>query len=242
MIFPAYAIPFAFLITMLGSWSAQAIIKHGYRSMVVGFAAGAIITVAFLGLLPEALSSGIHPGNIFLAVILGFFVLDVAQRYLHVHVCNVDIDEGHSGHVHTFASPWIAALSMCGHSLMDGLLLGVAVLQDGPEGLAISLAVLAHRFCDGVNIVAATTHCAEKPNRKILWGNAVSPAIGFGLAFVFKPTVAVVPFILAFFAGTFLCLGATDLLPHSRQDRDARSMVAAWAGVIVMGLIVNLVH
>lgn len=228
----------SFVLTIFGGWAALRFQRLGFRSHVISFAAGTLIAVALVDLLPAALAGSTSGTTwVFVAALAGFLVFDCAQRYLYVHVCNVEVETGHSGHAHTFASPWIGVLSMCTHSLIDGVLLGVASLAPPAVTAVVVLGILTHRFCDGVNIVAVHTSCGRESEFPALIANALAPVVGFALSGLWNPPRDMVPLLLALFAGFFLCLGATDLLPRSRQGSPA-AWPAAWVGALIVTFIV----
>ncbi|HEU6447858.1 MAG TPA: ZIP family metal transporter [Verrucomicrobiae bacterium] len=163
-------------------------------------------------------------------------------------------------HAHTLADKsakqlsWVGtALGLTFHSLLDGLALA-ASMEAGKHGsskisgLGVALVVILHKPFDAMavsTLMAASG--SSKFSRHILNGLfALATPVGavlfyFGANYFLGPDVPVLGCALAFCAGSFLCIAASDLLPelqfHS-HDRGKLS-VALLAGIavaIVIGL------
>ncbi|MDD1605503.1 MAG: ZIP family metal transporter, partial [Methylococcaceae bacterium] len=137
----------------------DAVLPHG-----ISFAIGALLAVAFWGLIPEAFEA-VKPeqfqslSGTILVGILGFFVLEklLVWRHCHFGDCaaydeeehdhNHDHDHEH-GHHHG-VSKSAGALIIIGdgiHNFVDGVLIGAAFLTDVQLGIVTSLAVAAHEI------------------------------------------------------------------------------------------------
>ena len=111
---------------------------------LVAFSAGALIGVAFLHLLPEALDkvtigeSSIF--KIFIYLIMGFSAFFVLEEFIGWH------------HHHDTRHPEIASFSYLIlfsdglHNFIDGLIIASAFLADFQIGLITSLAVISHEI------------------------------------------------------------------------------------------------
>jgi zinc and cadmium transporter len=160
---------------------------------------------------------------------------------------------------HTLAEESARQLSWVGtviglalHSLLDGITLGAAVSADSHDGrvgfigLGAALAIILHKPFDAMAIATLMTasHTSRARRHLLNWLFALISPVGvllfyFGVAKTFGAESAFVGGALAFCAGTFLCIAATDLLPelqfHS-HDR-LRLSVALLVGV---GLAVGI--
>ena len=114
---------------------------------LVSYAVGALLGVALLALLPEALET-MAPANALgtlLAGILLFFVLEklVLLRHCHTDEC----------HVHGAAVP-LVLLGDAFHNFIDGATVCAAVLTSVPLGVNTAIAVAAHEIPQEVGDVA----------------------------------------------------------------------------------------
>ncbi|HEX4210637.1 MAG TPA: hypothetical protein VHY56_09605, partial [Candidatus Binataceae bacterium] len=80
--------------------------------------------------------------------------------------------------------------------------------------------------------------------RAIVWLliDMATPVFGAITATVIPLPVTLVPWLLAFFAGSFLYIGASDLLPEAREHDSPLVGVATAAGMLAMYLVAQLLH
>jgi len=102
---------------------------------------------------------------------------------------------------------------------MDGFAIGVAFQAGRAVGLVVAVAVLVHDFSDGLNTVnvVVTNGGQRKMAMRWLLLDAVAPMIGAGLSLFFVFPKNGLSLVLALFAGFFLYIGASDLLPESQH-------------------------
>jgi ZIP family zinc transporter len=211
----------ALAATMLGGWFAISL--RDRLHLVLGFSAGAVIGLAFFDLMPEAIATGAGWGAraIFLFSALGFFLYAVIDRVVLLHEYGHHHGPGHHdpGHEHVEKRGWVGAASFSAHSFLDGFAIGVAFQADPAIGVMVAVAVLVHDFSDGLNTVNVVLKNGGDSRTALRWLmlDAVAPVLGAGLSLVVRvPQESLAP-ILAVFAGFFLYIGATDLLPESHH-------------------------
>jgi len=175
--------------------------------LILGFSAGAVIGVAFFDLLPEAITVGAKfpaPTEIFAWTALGFLSYLVLDRILSFH--------GDATHRGAFT-----ASVLCIHSLLDGVAIGLAFQTSKAVGIIVAIAVLTHDFSDGINTMNIVLK--NRGNRAValrwLLLDAVAPVAGIASTLLFTLPSAGFGVALALFAGFFLYIGASDLIPES---------------------------
>ncbi|HKD48523.1 MAG TPA: ZIP family metal transporter [Rhizomicrobium sp.] len=202
----------AFLATMAGGLFALSL--RDRLHLVLGFSAGAVIAVAFFDLLPEAMETGgaWGPRAILSLSALGFFVYTLVDRLVLLHSHDGD-PEGDA------ARGWIGAGSFSAHSVLDGFAIGVAFQAGYAVGVTVAIAVLVHDFSDGLNTVNVVITSGGKRKMALRWLmlDAVAPVIGAGISLFFIFPRNILSLALALFAGFFLYIGASDLLPESHH-------------------------
>jgi zinc transporter ZupT len=203
--------------------------------LVLGFSAGAVIGVALLDLLPEAMRSGaptIGEFGVAAAMAAGFLVYLVIDRAFLIGAAGQASHRGHLG-----------AGSLTVHSLLDGLGIGLGFQASTSVGVVLALAVLAHDLADGMNTVNLSVGGAHSRTvtRGWLVADALAPLVGIGLSRLIRvPETALAP-MLAVFAGFFLYIGASELLPESHHRHPkAWTTVATVLGVVLIGVVVRL--
>jgi zinc transporter ZupT len=203
----------AFVATMVGGLFAISL--RDRLHLVLGFSAGAVVGVSFFDLLPEALESGQMWGgrNILMFLALGFFLYTLMDRIVLLH------DHGDHGDHHSKSRGWIGASSFSAHSLLDGFAIGIAFQASRTIGTMVAIAVLVHDFSDGLNTVNVIVKNGGDRRLALRWlaMDAVAPVIGAAISLlIVLPRAGLAP-ILAVFAGFFLYIGASDLLPESHH-------------------------
>ena len=221
--------------TLLGGWLALRL--AGRIHLVLGFSAGAVIGVALLDLLPEAMTLGVNrqgegPFGVATFVAVGFLAYLVVDRSLLMLAHG---DAQHRGH--------FGAGSLTAHSLLDGLGIGLGFQASPAVGVALTVAVLAHDLADGVNTVNLSLNGSKSPRvaRRWLWADATAPLVGIGLSLLIRPPAGALTLLIALFAGFFLYIGASELLPesHHRHPR-AWTTAATVLGVALIWAVVRL--
>ncbi len=227
--------------TMLGG--ALALRLRDRTHLILGFSAGAVVAVAFFDLLPEAIGLSVpiySVSEVLSLVALGFFVYLLLDRVLLLHSHAHD-EVGEESHEH--ARGHIRAGSLSLHSVLDGVGIGLAFHVSPAVGLVVAAAVLAHDFSDGINTVNVITRHGGSRTRALLWLgiDALAPLLGIGATLLFSVSDAVLGLLLALFAGFFLYIGASDLIPESHHAHPKLlTTVMTLAGALVLFVVIKL--
>ncbi len=210
--------------------------------LLLGFSAGAVIAVSLFDLLPEALSlgSGYPPSTLLGFTGLGFFGYTVLDRMIVLHTHHDD--EHDEGHIHHKVSrAWLGAGSLSGHSLIDGLAIGLAFKVSAVVGGVVAMAVLVHDCSDGMNTVNMVLRNNGTRRQALGWllTDAIAPVIGATISLFFALSTGGLALTLALFAGFFLFIGASDLLPESHHSHPKFLTTAATlAGAASLYLVI----
>ncbi len=205
----------AFCSTMAGG--SLALKLRDRLHLILGFSAGAVIAVAFFDLMPEALQLGSNYGvtNILAFVAAGFLLYLLLDRLilLHAHAAEHDNTQPVESRGH------VRAGSLSIHSFLDGVGIGLAFQVSAPVGAVVAAAVLAHDFSDGINTVNVVMRHGGQFKKALRWllVDAIAPVLGVLATLFFSVTDQHLGVLLAFFAGFFLYIGASDLIPESHH-------------------------
>ncbi|HSO01780.1 MAG TPA: ZIP family metal transporter, partial [Gaiellaceae bacterium] len=128
------------------------------------------------------------------------------------------------------------------HSFIDGLGIGLAFGLDNETGFLVFLAVVAHDFADGLNTVGFVLRQSGDRKRAIRWlaVDAAAPLAGAVVGSALTVSEASLGQLLALYAGFFLFMGATDLLPHAHEHPSVRRValtLAGFAAIFAVSLI-----
>jgi len=208
-----------FFMTLLGG--LLALHYQDRLHLILGFSAGAIIAVAFFDLIPEAISLTGEAGgasSVLALVAVGFAAYMVLDRTVAPH--------GHKGRrtERLWQRGALGAGSLAVHSFLDGFAIGLAFQVSSAIGAVVAAAVLAHDFSDGINTVGVVLG-REGGNRSALgWLliDAAAPVLGAATTLVLALPQSALGFGLALFAGFFIYISASDLLPESYHDHPTR--------------------
>ncbi len=200
--------------TMLGG--VLALRLRDRLHLILGFSAGAVVAVAFFELLPEALElSSITYENqtTFLLVAVGFFSYLLLDRVLLLH------NHTHAEKEQAESRGHIRAGSLSLHSFLDGVGIGLAFQVSPAVGFVVAAAVLAHDFSDGINTVGVVIQNGGSRSKALRWlfVDAVAPLLGVLSTFLFVVSESTLGLLLAVFAGFFIYIGASDLIPESHH-------------------------
>ena len=206
----------AFCATMTGGYMALRL--KDKMHIILGFSAGAVIAVAFFDLLPEALalSGKAHdPSTIISFTALGFLLYLVLDRVILLH----DHGHEHGGEHPAESLGHVRAGSLSVHSFLDGLGVGLAFQVSAAVGTIVAVAVLAHDFSDGINTVQVVVRHGGEAKKALRWliVDAAAPVLGILATLFFKVNMESLGLLLALFAGFFLYIGASDLIPESHH-------------------------
>lgn len=201
------------ICTLLGGFFA---IKFKDKlHLILGFSAGTILGVALFDLLPEAISltsNSLDIHAIMILVAVGFASYLFIDRLFSLEKHGDDCKKSsHSG--------TLSVITLILHSFLDGFIIGLAFKVSPDIGWIVAVAVLAHKFSDGINTVSVIIKDAKKQKEVIKWLliSSLAPVFGVILAFFLDISNISLGVILAIFTGLFLYISASELIPESHH-------------------------
>ena len=208
---------------------------------LVSYAVGAMLGVALLFLLPEALTL-ITPAAVFGTLLGGILVFFILEKLVLIHHCHTDECQ-----VHGATAP-LVIIGDAFHNFIDGAIICAAVLTSVPLGINTAIAVAAHEIPQEVGDVAILL-AAGYTRRRALILNVVSGGSGMVGALVAFGAVQLVPairpFVLAFSSASLLYIAMSDLIPdlHRGQvdSNSLRQVVLIAAGIVTIVVFERLV-
>lgn len=207
--------------------------------LLLGFSSGAVIAVALFDILPEVFA--LDGGASYMPFAgFGFLAFFALERYTAMHRSRE--------HVHVAAAheQELGALSAAGltfHSFLDGIAIGVGFQTSPKIGLLIALGIIAHDLSDGLNTVTVVLAHGNPRKSATMWLalDMIAPLIGAATTLLFNLN-GILPWVLAFFAGSFIYIGASDLLPEAREHDSPLVGVATAIGMLAIYLITRIVR
>jgi ZIP family zinc transporter len=212
--------------TLLGGTFAS---RHRKDIGILGaFAAGVLITTSLLDLLPQtfrlATSINVPLEDVMALTVVGFLFLYIISRIVTSHVLNKD---GEYIEVKHPLGGLFATSQLSVHSFIDGLAIGFGFEADIHVGIIIAIAVICHDFTDGLSTVAVMLNSGNslKNSIRMLLLDAIAPVLGAVVALFIEVQQYYIVLLLPFFAGGFLYLGASDLLPQANEKNPKKLTV-----------------
>ena len=247
---------------LLSEKNQHKVLPHG-----ISFAIGALLAVAFWGLIPEAFEHAkpeqIQPlSGTILAGILGFFVLEKLLLWRHCHFgeCEAHGDDEHQhpeqlhahGHSHSHGSKTAGTFIILGdsiHNFVDGVLIGAAFLTDVQLGIVTSLAVAAHEIPQEVGDFAILLHSGYSRQKALFYNvlASLTTVIGGMLAYYSLADLHdSLPYFLALAASSFIYIAVADLIPSLHKKTDIKTslqqIALIAAGVALICTMHNIAH
>jgi ZIP family zinc transporter len=217
---PTLLAAMTFISTLLGGLTALKHKDHMHRFL--GYTAGVLLGVVAFDLLPEIFDAlrktGEAPTGAMIALVCGFILFHIVEKSILIHH-----HQEHEYEKHHHPQVGVAsAIALIGHSVLDGVGIGLG-FQAGTEiGIAVAIAVIAHDFTDGLNTVNLMLLNRNKTKKAIafLIADALAPILGALSTLLFSVSDTVLPLYLGFFAGFLLYIGASEILPeaHSKHS------------------------
>lgn len=217
---PEVAIPLAGLavLAIFGGGAIALRLQHSLPT-VVALSGGIVVAVALLEILPEAIE---HIGDAHDAVplvALGFVLFFLLERVLVLH----HRDDPEQARAHGRVGV-LGAVGLSLHTFTDGVGIGLAFSVNAEAGLLVLLAVVSHGFADGLNTVSFVLSQSGDRARAKRWLriDALAPLAGAAVGSLISISDQTLGYFLALYAGFFLYMGATDLLPtaHAHEHDD----------------------
>ncbi len=179
---------------------------------LVSFAAGVMLTTAFIDLLPEALENNTNQYLYVygLAGVVVFFLIERFVLWFHHH------DE-----VHMKPSTYLILLGDGLHNFFDGLAIAATFLANPGLGFITTLAISAHEIPQEIADFSVLIHGGMKKWRALFYNflSALTALLGAVLGFYYLEKISnLTPIFLMFSAGFFIYIACSDLIPDLHRD------------------------
>lgn len=235
----------AALATLAGGAIVLAARKWSFvnRNVLLAFAAGVLIGLAFVEIFPEAYENSI---NAPLYLLAGFFVMYLIEQFAiphHGHQHGLEHDHDHAEETELKTLGWLAWAGVLFHSLIDGLAIVSGSALDPHLAKSITAGVILHELPEGVLAASLLIESGLSRTRIMLLTAAVAFATPFGallatLSLDLVGTDSIARFstvAMALAGGTFVYVGVADMLHHAHAQKQGRvrAAVAFSAGLLL---------
>lgn len=225
----------AALVTAIGIFTIRRFEAWGrkYSIYFVSFAAGVLISVSFLHIIPKSFEMSQQAPSYLLG---GFVLLHLFNRFITAFVCDQGPDDGYG----------IGLVSMIGigfHSFIDGFIYSITFTVSTFTGALAATGMVLHEFPEGIitYLLLLRGGFSEKTALALAFiAASISTPLGMLVSYPYisqidKPLLGT---LLSLSAGALVYVGATHLLPQAEKENKKYSLYALGAGILVAVLIV----
>jgi zinc and cadmium transporter len=201
-----------------------------YMGLMISFAAGALLAVAFLDILPEALKINDGALSIALVGIICFFVLEKILFWHH-----------HHSKIHVHPLTTLNLVSDGIHNFLDGTIIAAAFLQNAGLGITTTIAVAAHEIPQEFGDYSVLIFGGLTQKKALFYNflSALTAVVGALAMFYFSSSVpGLSALMLPFAAGGLIYIAGTDLIPELKKEVQWKKSLVEFAAFLVgIGLI-----
>jgi ZIP family zinc transporter/zinc and cadmium transporter len=199
----------------------------------VCFAAGVLISVSFLHIIPKSFAMNAYAPAFLL---IGFVLLHLFNRFITAFVCERSPDSVYG----------IGLIPMVGigfHSFIDGVVYSITFSVGFFTGALAATGMVLHEFPEGIitYLLLLRGGFSEKTSLVLAFVSA-SLTTPFGVLvsypYVSRIDQALLGGLLALSSGALVYVGATHLLPQAEREQRKYSLCALGAGILVAVVIV----
>jgi len=210
--------------SLLGALAVTTGARWGLRALnvMLAFAAGFLISVAFLDLFPEAIERTGEWAAV--VALVGYLLVHLTQHTIGKH-----FHFGEETHAISRVVGMSALVGLLLHTFVDGVAVASGTRVSDALGLLVFVAVLLHKFPEGLAI-SSLFMAAGAGKRAALAAAGLLGAATIAGVFVTAHSGALATHGLGLSAGVTLYVGASNLVPELQAAPGWRVPVSFFAG------------
>jgi ZIP family zinc transporter len=206
---------------------------------LLAFAAGVMISIAFLQLIPQALLFA-SVWTIIAGVLIGtalMFLLDRFLPHIHPETCVSKDSEIKKLNLFLFAGMFL-------HSFPEGMAIATGLFSNIQAGIAIAFTITIHKIPESIAIASAQYYCTKsKLNGFLKSVSTLLPLLfGFGISFLIYQTIPreAIGFIIGITAGLMIYISGDELIPESSEKLTYHKTIFSFVAGICIVLLSNM--
>jgi zinc and cadmium transporter len=225
----------AAVVTSIGIYVIRRFKTWGHENTIyfVCFAAGVLISVSFLHIIPKAFSMNLNAPFYLFA---GYLGLHLFNRFVNAFVCDKSPDAHYD----------IGLVPMLGigfHSFIDGFIYSVTFTVSIFTGVLTATGMVLHEFPEGIITYLLMVRGGFEERTSLILAflaAALTTPLGMLVSYPFISRIdePLLGSLLAFSAGALVYVGATHLLPQAETEHKRYSLLALGAGIFVAVIII----
>ncbi len=209
---------------LLGAWAVTRSARLGLRviELLFAFAAGFMLALALVGVVPEALARDPRTGAV--VILIGYLLVHLTQHTVTPH-----FHFGEETHRVSHAASLSGIVGLLLHTFFDGVAIASGFLVSPSLGVLFFLAIFLHKLPEGVTVSSLVLAAGESSRRAVLAAAWLGAATILGVLLTERAQV-LVDHGLALSAGVTLYVGASNLVPEFQGKIGWRLPLAFFAG------------
>ena len=220
----------AAIVTTIGIYVIRRFERWGRENTIyfICFAAGVLISVSFLHIIPTAFSMN---ANAPIYLFAGYISLHLFNRFINAFVCDKSSDE-------QYGIGLVPMLGIGFHSFIDGFIYSITFTVSIFTGILAASGMVLHEFPEGIITYLLLIRGGFKVRTSLLLAflaAALTTPLGMLVSYPYisKIDTPLLGALLAFSAGALVYVGATHLLPQAEAEHKKYSLFALGAGILV---------
>ena len=220
----------AAVVTTIGIYVIRRFERWGRENTIyfICFAAGVLISVSFLHVIPKSFSMNV---NAPIYLFAGYISLHLFNRFVNAFVCDKSSDE-------QYGIGLVPMLGIGFHSFIDGFIYSITFTVSIFTGILAASGMVLHEFPEGIItyllLVRAGFHVRTSLVLALLAAALTTPlGMLVSYPYISKIDEPLLGALLAFSAGALVYVGATHLLPQAETEHKKYSLFALGAGILV---------
>jgi zinc transporter ZupT len=225
----------AAIVTTIGIYVIRRFERWGRENTIyfICFAAGVLISVSFLHIIPKAFSMNVNAPVYLFA---GYMSLHLFNRFINAFVCDKSSDE-------QYGIGLVPMLGIGFHSFIDGFIYSITFTVSIFTGILAASGMVLHEFPEGIITYLLLIRAGFQVRTSLLLAflaAALTTPLGMLVSYPYisKIDEPLLGALLAFSAGALVYVGATHLLPQAETEHKKYSLFALGAGILVALAIV----
>jgi len=225
----------ACIVTTIGIYIINKYAQWGNRniSYFMSFAAGVLLSVSFMHIVPKSFSMN-DQSPVFL--LIGFMSMYIINRFMNLYVC-------HNRECSGIAMGIIPMIGIGLHSLIDGVIYSVTFNVSIFTGALAAIGMVLHEFPEGIVTYLLLEKAGFSRKKAVLWAfltAALSTPLGTLISYPFINQInhSTLGLLLSVSAGALIYVGATHLLPAVEKESKKYTVLSLLAGILIAVIIV----
>jgi ZIP family zinc transporter len=211
---------------------------------MLAFAAGVMITISFINLIPESISFSSTIIAV-LGIAIGALLMFMVDKFIpHIHPeKNLDKKDD-KDFCNIYQSSRYINTALFIHNLPEGMVIALGAITNNTLGIIIAIAITIQKIPEGICVAAPTYYCSKNRFKSfiIACSTLIPLFIGFFIAYFLYQTLpqTIIGLIIGITAGFMIYISTDELIPASSKKVTHHSTIISLIIGVLFVLILNM--